>query len=236
MIAKFNFYDFIANLVPGLTFLWALERLGKLVGWDSPFPMSGQLAETSILVVLTYVAGIMLQAIAERITEKKILFRLWEGFPSARWLLPGNTRFSPAFKQRILDLIAERFKIVTAPDLPQGCTAVEERQLRLEKNQELFYLCYNYVDNLSPRPQIFNAQYGIFRCLLTTFALLCAMSILLGIWNYAFESASPRPFVVWAAIFAVLTWLAYVRCHKRAEDFAKAIYDLFISGVAKPGT
>ena len=55
MIAKFNLYDFIANLVPGLTFIWALEQLGLLIGWTSPFPMSGQLAETSVLVVLSYV-------------------------------------------------------------------------------------------------------------------------------------------------------------------------------------
>ena len=99
----------------------------------------------------------------------------------AKWLLPDDTRFSPAFKQRILDLGFERFKIAAASELPEGCAPDKERQLRLKKNQELFYLSYNYVDNPSPRPQIFNAQHGLFRCLLTTFALLSALSILFGI-------------------------------------------------------
>lgn len=235
MIAKFNLYDFIANLVPGLTFLWALERLGKLVGWDSPFPMSGQLAEASVLIILSYVTGLMLQALAERVTEKKVLFRIWGGFPSARWLLPEDAKFSPAFKQRILDLVIERFKVATTPDIPEGTTPEKQRDLRLKKNQELFYLCYNYVDNLNPRPQIFNAQYGLFRCLLTTFALLCALSILFGLWNCLYQSPTPGKFLLLAATFAALTWLAYVRCQKRGEDFAKSIYDLFVSGAAKPG-
>jgi len=235
MIAKFNLYDFIANLVPGLTFLWAFERLGKLGGWDSPFPMSGQLAETSVLIVLSYVTGLMLQALAERITEKKVLLRLWGGFPSARWLLPDDTKFSSAFKQRVLDLVTERFKVAVAPELPAGCTPENERQIRLKKNQELFYLCYNYVDNLNPRPQIFNAQYGLFRCLLTTFALLCALSVLLGLSDWICKPTKWPTFAFLAAIFAGLTWLSYIRCQKRGEDFAKAIYDLFVSGAAKAG-
>jgi hypothetical protein len=225
MIAKFNLYDFIANLVPGLTFLWVLERLGKLAGWDSPIPMSGQLAETSVLIILSYVTGLMLQALAERITEKQILLHFWGGFPSARWLLPNDPKFSAAYKQRILDLIAERFKVSTDPDLPKHAAPEEQRDLRLKKNQELFYLCYNYVDNLNPRP-----------CLLTTFGLLFALTVSLGAWNYLFQKPTPQAFAIHAAVFACLTWLSYVRCQKRGEDFAKAIYDLFISGAAKAGS
>ena len=59
------------------------------------------------------------------------------------------------------------------------------------------------------------------------------MSILFGIWNCAFQSPKPATFLLLAATFAGLTWLAYVRCQKRGEDFAKAIYDLFISEAAK---
>ena len=87
MTAKFNLYDFIASLIPGLVFLWTVEQLAKLGGWSSPFPSSGQLPETSMLVALGYVTGLMLQAVSERVTEKQVLFRIWGGFPSARWLL-----------------------------------------------------------------------------------------------------------------------------------------------------
>jgi heme A synthase len=91
------------------------------------------------------------------------------------------------------------------------------------------------VDNLNPRPQIFNAQYGLFRCLLTTFALLCGLAVLLGLLNLISQTPAIQPFLIHAAIFACLTWLSYIRCQKRGDDFAKAIYDLFISGAAKAG-
>jgi hypothetical protein len=233
MIAKFNLYDFIANLVPGLTFLWVLERLAKFTGRDSPIPMTGQLAETSVLIILSYVTGLMLQALAERITEKQILVYFWGGFPSARWLLPDDPKFSAAYKKRILDLITERFKVAVEPEFPKDIAPEYKRRICLKKNQELFYLCYSYVDNLSPRPQIFNAQYGLFRCLLTTFALLCGLALLLGLLNFVSPAPTPKPFLIHAAVFACLTWMSYLRCQKRGEDFAKAIYDLFISGAAK---
>lgn len=232
MIGKFNFYDFIANLVPGLTFLWALEQIGKLVSWNSPVPLSGQLAEASVLVILSYVTGLMLQALSERVTEKKLLFKSWGGFPSARWLLPKDPKFSPEYKQRIFTLIEERFKISTSVTVPEGCTPAQELNLRLKKNQELFYLCYNYVDNLSPRPQIFNAQYGLFRGLVTTFGLLCLLSIVFGLWNWACQPVKHASFAWVAVTFAVLAWLSYARCTKRGDDFARSIYDLFVGGTA----
>lgn len=232
MIAKFNLYDFIANLVPGLTFLWVAEQMGGLVGWKSPLPLSGELAETSILIVLSYVTGLMLQALAERVTEKQVLFRIWGGFPSAIWLLPDDKRFSAEFKRRILELITERFKVATVPEIPEGTTAKQERVLRLMKNQELFYLCYNHVDNLSPRPQTFNAQYGLFRCLVTTFAILSVLALGLGVWQGICRHRCPGKLIGVSVLLAGLTFLAYARCKKRGEDFAKSIYDLFVAGVA----
>lgn len=233
MIAKFNLYDFIASLIPGLVFLWILEQLATLAGLRSPFPTSGQLAETSMLVALGYVTGLMLQAISERLTEKQVLFRIWGCFPSARWLLPEDPTFSASYKARVFDLIAERFKVETEPDIPEGCSPDKQRQLRLRKNQELFYLCYNAVDNLNPRPQIFNAQYGLFRCLLTLFALQVLTSVALAVWKWNALPQKHSVLLFLPLCFSALTWLSYLRCTKRGEDFAKAVFDLFVSGAAK---
>lgn len=233
MTAKFNLYDFIASLIPGLVFLWTVEQLAKLGGWSSPFPSSGQLPETSMLVALGYVTGLMLQAVSERVTEKQVLFRIWGGFPSARWLLPDDPKFSASYKTRVLELIAERFKVKTEPDIPEHSHPAKKRELRLKKNQELFYLCYNAVDNLSPRPQIFNAQYGLFRCLLTMFALLACASLFLAVWKWSKLPDKRGLLVFLPPFFAGLAWLSYQRCTKRGEDFAKSIYDLFIASPAK---
>jgi hypothetical protein len=108
--------------------------------------------------------------------------------------------------------------------------------LLLKYNQDLFLLCFRYVDNLSPSPQTFNAKYGLFRGLISLFGILGGASFLLGLWNLAFQ-ATKQP-VIWILppLCALLAWLSYGACEKRAEYYAKCVYHLFISGVAaKPG-
>lgn len=229
MIARFDLYDFVANLIPGLVFLWCVQVLAGLFGCTLPLDLSGGLAETSILIALGYITGLLLQGLSQSVVEKYILKPLWGGFPSERWLLPDDDHFSAAYKTRLLALIRERFGVAIDPDLPADCPADCARELRLKKNRELFYLVYHAVAEASPRPLIFNAQYGLFRVLLTMFALL-ALTALLGF----FGALGCRPthrcaFAVWAGVFIAATLSAYFRCKKRAEDFAQSVYDLFMA-------
>ena len=60
MIARFNLYDFIANLIPGVCFLWCSSIMASSVGHHVPLDFSGGLAETSIIVTVGYVVGLML--------------------------------------------------------------------------------------------------------------------------------------------------------------------------------
>ena len=119
--------------------------------------------------------------------------------------------------------------------MPSGCTEAEAQKATLKKAQELFYLCYHFVDNLSPRPLTFNAQYGLFRCLFGLFGLLGATSVI-GIIAALFTKPDRTgSFLLAAVIFAVCCWLSYERCKKRSEDFAQSVYDLFVAGVgSKP--
>ena len=234
MLAKFNLYDFIADIIPGITFIWVIERIFVAFGRTSPFPASGQIAETSVLIVLGYLCGLMLQALSETVTEKQALLRIWKGFPSERFLLPGDDTFSDEKKRHIVQLAASRFGVAADVVIPEGLPPEREEHLRRSKNREIFSLCYHYVDGLSPRPQIFNAQYGLFRCLITLFALLLILSfpVTWGLW-----SGPPQQNVMLLLMpttFLILGWLSYVRCHKRSHDFARSVYDLFISGTGAP--
>lgn len=177
MMARFDLYDFLTNLLPGLVFLWCCEMLAGLFGWTLPLDFTGGLAETSILLAIGYITGLLLQSLSQGLVERRILKPLWGGFPSERWLLPDEDHFSADYKKRLLELIRERFKVSTDPDLPPNCPPERERQLRLNKNRELFYLVYHAVGETSPRPLTFDAQYGLFRVLLTMFALLALLSL-----------------------------------------------------------
>jgi hypothetical protein len=231
MISRFDLYDFIADLIPGLVFLWCLQALVGLMGWHLPLDFAGGLAETSILLALGYIVGLLFQGLAQGFVEKHILKRLWKGFPSERWLLPEDEHFSEDYKKRLLSLIAERFKVATEPDPPPD----RARDLRLKKNRELFYLCYHDVGPDNPRLLKFNAQYGLFRGLLTMLGLLVMLSLLGLGWALLVRPGKAAAFSIWTGLFAISAVIAYARCKKRGEDFAQSVFDSFMaSAVNKP--
>jgi hypothetical protein len=214
MIARFSLYDLIAGVIPGILFLWGISLLSDSLR----IPFTGGLAETSVLVALAYVTGLILQGISQGLTER-ILLKAWGGFPSARWLLPDDNYLSKEYKSKIKQMIESKYSIKTDEEQP--------RDQQIKRNQEIFYLCYNAVDKekLSDRPQIFNAHYGLFRCLLTTFTLLFLINIGFLIFGCPKNGTLSLGILVFSFVGAVVS---YFRTKKRGEDFAKSIYDLFL--------
>ncbi|MBK9140203.1 MAG: hypothetical protein IPM17_15800 [Verrucomicrobia bacterium] len=229
MIARFDLYDFVANLIPGLVFLWCVQTLAGLFGWTLPLDFTGGLSETSILIALGYITGLLLQGLSQGLVEQRILKPLWGAFPSDRWLLPDDEQFSATYKTRLLTLIRDRFGVSTDPDLPPDCPPDKSRQLRLKKNHELFYLVYHAVGGTNPRPLTFNAHYGLFRVLLTMFGLLSLVSLAGLVWALCRRPDARIAFALWSAIFVAATFIAYFRCKKRGEDFAQSVYALFMA-------
>lgn len=138
---------------------------------------------------------------------------------------------------RLLTLIRERFGVSTDPDLPADCSEDEVRKLRLKKNRELFSLVYHAVGDTNPRPLTFNAHYGVFRVLLTMFAVLALLSLAGLAWAWCSRPVGRLPLALWSAGFVAATIIAYFRCKKRSEDFAQSVYDLFMTGAAgKPSS
>ena len=221
MISKFTLYDLIAAVIPGILFLWVISFIfGSVV-----IPLTGGLAETSVLVALGYVTGLILQGISQGLTEK-ILLRAWGGFPSARWLLPDDNKFSNEYKDKIKQIVEDKYSVRADDE--------QSKNMQLKRNQEIFYLCYNAVDKekLSDRPQIFNAHYGLSRCLLTTFTLLFLFDLGVLLFGEPHKKSVIFGVLILAIIGAVVS---YFRTKKRGEDFAKSIYDLFLVRFSEQG-
>jgi len=86
MIQKFGLYDFLANLIPGLAFLWALSWLAQFFGHTPIIPVSGSIGDASVLIAWAYIVGLLIQGVGQSIVER-IVLAVAGGFPSARWLL-----------------------------------------------------------------------------------------------------------------------------------------------------
>jgi len=220
MLARFSLYDFIAVIMPGLFFIWALTLTPVGPTLRATVNFSGGLSDTSILIVIGYVTGLILHGISGRVTEKFLLFT-WGGFPSARWLLPTDRTLSRTYKAELAFAVKEKF----GADMPG-----ENRETAadvLKRNQEIFYRCYRAVEKLSELPQTFVAQYGLYRSLFTVFAVL----IILGGWSYIVDyhwqlgSKASIALGAWLVGMCVSYW----QVKKRGEDFAKSVYDVFLA-------
>lgn len=230
MIAKFNLYDFIAVLIPGLFFLWVT---GPLLGLLGVFDQGSGLSNATILLTVGYVTGLLLQGISQNPVEK-ILKWWWGGLPSARWLLLNDDHWTSQKRQAIYSAILARFDVdLNAERLGSG--GRNGQPAALKRAGEIFRLCYRSIEKKSEFPQIFNAQYGLFRCLFLT----CLLSTVIAVGQAAAHhqaGALTRADIAVGCGLAVAALVAYARVKKRGEDFAAAVYDVFLvqQGRARP--
>lgn len=223
MLNKFSLYDFIAVIIPGIFFLGAVKAFVDIPILEQLIPLSDGITNTFVFIVIGYVSGLLLQGLSQHITEK-ILLWWWGGFPSAQWLLPKNKRFTDKYKQELSVALQNKFHVELNLTADEQVSTVDA----LKRNQEIFYRCFRSIEKLSDLPQIFNAQYGLFRCLFTTFILLAFLSgwKMIKTW---FQSDDALLFI----LFLLGTVICYWRVLKRADDFARSVYDVFLANFKK---
>lgn len=223
MTDKFNLYDFIAVIIPGIFFLWSITLISDILGFGLNLSVEGDLTNTTIIIVIGYVIGLLLQGVSQGITEKTLKL-IWGGFPSERWLLDNDSKFSQEYKLKLWEKVSTKFdrsKPLTDEKLKE-----KERLIILrKKNQEIFYLIYSYIEKekLTEKHQTFNAQYGLFRCLLTIFFILFVIIFYLLLFHIPNTDQN----LLFAVFSLVGTIISYFRVKKRGEDFVKCIFDAF---------
>lgn len=224
MMGKFNAYDFIAVVIPGMFFIWALGAFSKVLNLEDILPKNGDLAETSILIVQGYILGLLLQGISQHLLEHVVTW-FWGGLPSDRMLLPQDSTFPNDYKQNLRNLIRNKFNLSVRTDE----VSQQELDTVLRDNHAAFRLCYRSIEKLAEAPAVFNAQYGLFRCLLAMFGLLSLIELVMLGRSYMSGLSDISPHIVNIVIFAIGGFISYLRMEKRAQDFSRSVYDLFYS-------
>src|SRR5438552_3132417 len=116
------------------------------------------------------------------------------------------------------ETLSRRFSLT----LESGAST-EPVAVRHKRNQEIFYRCYRSVEKQSDQPATFNAQYGLFRALLTTFAILCVVTLYLSAVEYWTKGAIPVRHLAVAAVSLLAGAICYYRATRRSQDFTKAV-------------
>jgi hypothetical protein len=226
VLARFTLYDFIAVIIPGAFLLWAAGAVSQAPEL-SVVTLGGSFADASVFIVLSYIVGLILSAASEQLTEKSLL-AIWRGYPSARWLLDEDTTLSEQYKAEFWNCLQKTF----GTERPAAGTGAD-RPTRLRRNQEVFYRCYRSVEKASEMPQIFNAQYGLFRSLLTAFVLLGIIALYNVLARGIATMTAGRGDIRTAALLLAGAIASYWRVKRRGEDFAKAVFDTFLSNFGR---
>jgi hypothetical protein len=224
MIGKFDAYDFIAVVIPGIFFIWVLGVVLEVLALGNLMPRGGDLAQTSMLVVQGYIIGLLLQGISQHLLEH-VLRWAWGGLPSERMLLPQDKILPDEYKRNLVSLIKKKFNITISSDKPSKI----EIASRLKENHSAFRLCYRSIDKLTETPSVFNAQYGLFRCLLAMFLLFVLIDATFLISLYVSGSGVSKKSVIIGIFLLLGAWISYLRTKKRAHDFSRSVYDYFCS-------
>lgn len=180
-----------------------------------------------MLIVIGYLTGLLLQGISQATTERALKW-WWGGFASERWLLAEDERLTAEYKAQLAAAVERRFNLMLDLSPPQSDNPAS-RKARMKRAQEIFYRCYRSVEKASDQPQTFNAQYGLFRGLLTTFVLLALVSL-----GFVAQRLSVTrglvlsPHLVFGVAALVGGTICYHRTKKRGEDFTKAVLDIFL--------
>jgi len=156
---RFNFYDFLAYIIPGsVVTVLLVYFIGSICG--NPgflFTYVTGLSGSIIFLVIGYMAGHIIQARGRQIELKEK--DKWGGYFSVQFLRNDNNFYTASFKKLIKEKTKSQFGIPV--DL-KGAATEENRNKRY---QEIFNLCYELIlqKGISGRTNIQNAVYGMFR-------------------------------------------------------------------------
>lgn len=233
METKFSFYDFISNIIPGAVVLWSFSFLLRSLPISIPIQISGGVAETTIFLILAYFVGNLVQTLSKRYENR--LRTAWDGFPSVRFLREEDSFYSEDFKTALRKAITTFFKLPDSPASFEDASAEGIKKAKDKHNQELFNLCYTFVENnkASDKPYILNSLYGFFRGLITASSICILIFGVLTLWRfveiiwYGGNVWSLIVAVVLLAFFVFARKLSKERTKQRSENFADSVYRSF---------
>jgi len=174
IVDRFNFYDVYGYLIPGLTFITLLWLPFGIVTGKPP---DDKLASLVVVLLLAYVIGHFLQAMATNAfssqTERNSAGK--PAFPSVVLLDKSNTRMGHDLKRRVHNIVQSWFSINVAADEDSDEDIAQRRQ-------DAYFICRPVVNAGKSYAEQFQGLYSMMRGL--SLALLLAVSYDFG-WALA---------------------------------------------------
>jgi hypothetical protein len=208
--SKLNLYDFLGYIIPGSLIVLILNSFFENV-LDTNFILNvndGSIVETTSFIILSYFIGILMHELSQ-IIEKYFLKKIWGGFPSERFLLDNDEKYSEEFKNELKKVIESKYNI--------------KLNNTRKKNQEAFNLIYSKVQKLdgNDKIQLFNTIYGMCRSLFSGVIVSSVFYIIKFFIEYGENNMVNMTYIM---LFVSASYLLYRRSTRFSKRFADYVY------------
>ena len=222
---KFSYYDFLANIVPGLFLVWALNSISQ----DLIF--GNFITETLLFVVLAYILGLAIQFLSKYTIEWLIKVVFWSGsLYSHIFLIKEAKLISDEKRVRYLDLVKDKFDYKD-PDLKILDTEnifKEQNKEKLIKAKEVSHGIYQKIDSytfdkgLAKKAHTQNIYYSLFRGLSLSFFITGLLFTALAILSSQFQTARS---IIYPSLSYILFIVFMIRTKERGERYVKGLFE-----------
>jgi hypothetical protein len=206
---KLSIYDLLGYIIPGSLIILVLNDFFTNV-LNEKFIIdisNGTIVESIVFVIISYFLGTIIHELSQ-IIEKYIFKKIWGGFPSEKFLLKDDKKYSVEFKNKMISLIESEYDI--------------HLDNTKNKNQEAFNLIYSTVQKLDGKDkiQLFNTIYGMCRSLFSGVIVIIPFYL----FRVCLKSGDYVVNLVYIVIFSLSSYLLFRRCKRFSERFADYVY------------
>jgi len=226
---KFTYYDFIADVVPGMIFIGVLNYI-------TPIRIFGNLIADSVyLIFVSYVFGLIIQFFSKYTVEKLVKFTFWKNsYLSDIFLIKDAHKIGLLERKKYLMSIKKIFKYSDSElkRLDEKNIFNKENRPKLDKAKEVSRSIYRALDcstldkNLAQKAHMQNTYYSLFRGLSMTFLFV---SLLIAYFIIFLPHIDVLIYWVFFGLSVIFSIVFLIRIKQKGESYIKGLFDSITS-------
>lgn len=227
---KLTYYDVLSDLLPGITFLWALSAIGPVrSGITIGSPLTGNiLIDLIVFIALTYILGHVLQFLSKYSTEPLLKKLFWKGQLFSDIFLISAYRLctkeellrNVSFAERELGFQKEDLSVLLDPE-------VITDEAKEKKAMQVCSAIYHSLDgktqgtSVGQRAYLQSTFYSLFRNLSLSFLVLVVADLVAIPLKYMELTGSTVLLILFNVALAAVF---FVLAKERGERFVKGLF------------
>ncbi|VVB98834.1 Uncharacterised protein [uncultured archaeon] len=225
---KFSYYDFIANIIPGILILWGLNFASMTSRLLQKATTNNIATDTLTFIVLAYILGLAIQFLAKNSIEILLKHIFWKDtFFSELYLIKEANLCFESTREKILEYATNKFgyskKQLNVLNTKNIFANKTKLNLAMGLSQQIYRSldAYTSDNSLAQKAHLQNIKYSMFRGISLAFFVL---SIIILLENIVGLGLAMKYFIL-PCIFFIGFLLFFIITKQRGELYIKGLFN-----------